>query len=362
MQTVTDVFAATVTGPHQMVVEVDVLLDRVVIEEGLAVVGGSVDVDRTAQALSRCSVTFAEPLLIPSATGGLLTPYGYELLIKRGIPGELVAVGVFPIQSSRLDGVSLITDVSAIDRTQLVRDARFEDDYTVAAGTNYATAIEDLIADGVTGLEYLFASTTHTTPLLVFEAQSDRWDAAQKMAGSIGCELFFDGLGRLVLRSEPDLSTATPALTIAEGDGGVLVSAAIELDRAPAYNKWIHSSGNAANTDTFTGSAVDDDPASPTYYFGPFGKKPKFFTSEFYASDAQCAAGAQADKARSVGVARGLQFAMVPNPAVTAGEVVLVRRVALGVDEVHVVDSFTVPLGADGAMGCRSRARQDLAA
>lgn len=360
MQTVTDVFQATVAASHQVAVEVDVLFNRAVIEEGLAVVDGSVDVDRTAQALSRCSVTFAEPLLIPTVTGGLLSPYGYELLIKRGIPGELIPLGVFPIQKATVDGVSLITDVTAIDRSQLVRDARFEDDYTVASGTNYATAIAALVAAGVTGLEYLFASTTHTTPQLVFEAQSDRWDAAQKMAGSIGCELFFDGLGRLVLRAEPDLSTATPTLTVAEGDGGVLVAASVELDRAPAYNKWIHSSTNAANVDTYTGSAVDDDPASPTYYFGPFGKKPKFFTSEFYASDAQCAAGAQADKARSVGVARGLQFEMVPNPAVTAGEVVLVQRAALGVDEVHVIDSFTVPLGPEGAMSCKSRARQDL--
>lgn len=361
MQTTTAVFQATVATSHQLSVQVDVLFNRAVFRQGLAVVDGEVSVDRTAQALSRCTVTFAEPLLIPTVNGGLLTPYGFELLVKRGILGELVPLGVFPIQSSRVDGVSLITDVSAIDRTQLVRDARFEDDYTVAAGTNYATAISALVAAGVSGLEYLFASTTHTTPLLVFEAQSDRWDAAQKMAGSIGCELFFDGLGRLVLRTEPDLSTATPTLTVREGDGGVLLAASIELDRAPAYNKWIHSSTNAANTDTYTGSAVDDDPASPTYYYGPFGRKPKFFTSEFYASDAQCAAGAVADKARSVGVARGLQFAMVPNPAVTAGEVVLVQRAALGINEVHVIDSFTVPLGPEGVMGCRSRARQDLA-
>jgi hypothetical protein len=362
VQSVSDAFLATVAGSHQVSVEVDVLFNRAVVAEGLAVIDGSVTLDRAAQSLAQCEVTFAEPLLIPTATGGLLTPYGYELLIKRGVPGELVPLGVFPIQSSRLDGVSLLTEVSAIDRTQLVRDARFEDDYTVAAATNYATAIQALVAAGVADLEYLFSSTTHTTPQLVFEAQSDRWDAAQKMAASIGCELFFDGLGRLVLQVEPDLSTATPTLTVAEGDGGVLVAASIELDRAPAYNKWIHSSTNAANGDTFTGSAVDDDPGSPTYYSGPFGKKPKFFSSEFYASDAQCAAGAAADRARSVGVARGLEFAMVPNPAVTAGEVAVVQRAALGIDEVHVIDSLTIPLSPEGSMSCRSRARQDLAA
>jgi hypothetical protein len=360
MRTVTNVLTATVAASHQIAVEVDVMFDRAVIAEGLAVVGGEVTFDRGAQSLARCSVTFAEPTRIPTQAGDLLTPFGYELFIKRGIPGELVALGVFPIQRSHVDGVSLVSSVSGMDRSQLVRDARFEDDYEVASGTNYATAIEALIDDGVTGLEYLFASTTHTTPLLVFEAQSDRWDAAQKMAGSIGCELFFDGLGRCVLRPEPDLSTTTPVLTIAEGAGGVLVAAEIELDRTTAYNKWIHSSINASTGDVFTGSAVDDDPASPTYYDGPFRKKPKFFASEFYASDAQCSAGAAADKARSIGVARSLGFAMVPHPGLEAGDVVLVQRAALELDEVHVIEELTLPLSPDGAASGRSRARQDV--
>lgn len=355
--------ASTVAGSHQSVTTVDVMFNRATILEGLDVVAGSVMFDRNAESLARLSVTIAEPTRVPVGFDDVLSPYGYELAVKRGVryrddSTELVALGVFPIQRSSVDGVSLLTSITAEDRSRLVRDARFEDDYSIAAGTNYATAIAALVAAGVASLEYLFVTTTHTTPLLTFAAQDDRWAAARQMAGSIGCELFFDGLGRLVLRAEPNLSTATPTLTIAEGADGTLVQIAVDLDRSEAYNRWIHSSSNASLGAQYRGVATDDDPASPTYYLGPFGRKPKFYASEFLASDAQCVASATADKARSIGVARGLAFGFITNPAVQAGDVVIVRRAALDLDDVFVIDTLTIPLGPEGYATATGRARQ----
>jgi hypothetical protein len=362
MHAVSDVFLATVAGPHELAVEVDVLFDRAVVVEGLAVAAGFVTSDKGAGCRGSCNLTLAEPTQILTGAGDRLSPFGAELLIKRGIPGELVPLGVFRIEESEVDGVALTTSIWGIDRSIAIRDARFEDDYIVAAGTNYATAIQDLIDDGVPNLEYLFASTTHTTPALVFGAQSDRLSAALEMAASIGWELYMDGLGRCVGQPEPDLSAIDPVLTVAEGSGGVLVGVNLDLRRDKTYSRWIHSSVNAANGATYRGVATDDDPASPTYYDGPFGHVPKFFASEFYASDAQCAAGAAADRARSTGISRGVNFEMVPNPALQVGDAVVLQRAALDLDEIHLIDRLIMPLGSSGVMKCTSRARQDLAA
>jgi hypothetical protein len=182
------------------------------------------------------------------------------------------------------------------------------------------------------------------------------------MARSIGMELYFDGLGRPVLRPEPDLSTTNPVLTIAEGPGGVLTEIGLHLDRAPAYNRVIAFSENASTGEVFRGVWTDDDPASPTYYFGPFGRKPRFYASSFLNSDAQCESAARAVGLANIGVARSIDFALAPNPVVECGDVVIVRRVALGVDEVQIVDSYTYGLGALGTMNCQSRARQVVAA
>src|SRR5262249_20261880 len=78
-------FDAAVSRAHQTAATVDVLYNRVPVATGLRVTAGSVTLDRTAAQMGRCSVTLAEPLQIPTPTGGILTPYGYELAISRGV-------------------------------------------------------------------------------------------------------------------------------------------------------------------------------------------------------------------------------------------------------------------------------------
>lgn len=354
-------FARAVAASHQMISRVDVLFDRAVIAEGLNVTDGSVTFDRRASRRSRCQVQIADPARVPVAADDILTPFGYEMLIWRGVvldgTPELVPLGVFPIQQSFVDGVSLLSDITALDRSQLVSDARFEDVYQISAGTNYATAIEALVADGVSGLEYLFPSTTFTTPLLTFAAQDDRWDAAVKMASAIGMELFFDGLGRLTMQPEPTF-TATQVARIAETEN--MVSAAVKLDRTPAYNKVIATSNNASTGDQYRGEAADMDPNSPTFYDGPFGRKPRFYASEFIASDAQAASAAAAILAGNLGVARSIDFSAVPDPRLEVSDVVHIFRSRLEIDELHIIDELTIGLGPGDPMLGRSRTNQSL--
>lgn len=355
MRAASDVFARTIAGPHTISVRADVLFDREVVYEGLAVVDGSIQFDRTAARLASLDCVIADPLRIPTGSTDILTPYGYELRVWRGIPGELLALATCPIQQSKVDAVTMNTSISALDRSQLVSDARFEDDYQIAAGTNYATAIEDLIDDGVSDLTYLFPSTTYTTPLLTFSAQEDRWDAAQRMARSIGMEIVFDGLGRCVMRAEPTFGTAAD-LTIA--DGSNLIDAQVALDRAPAYNRVIAFSTNASTGDQYRGVATDDDPQSPTYYNGPFGKKPRFYYSEFLASDTQATDAAESVLASELGVAKSVDFSALPDPRLECSDVIRITNARLDVDALHIVDQLSIGLGPEAAMTGASRAQE----
>jgi hypothetical protein len=116
---------------------------------------------------------------------------------------------------------------------------------------------------------------------------------------------------------------------------------------------------NADNDTEFTGTATDDDPASPTQYDGPFGKKPRFHFSEFYASTAQATAGAEAILAAQLGVARSLSFAVLPDPRLEVGDVVEIRNTALEVDELHIIDTLTIGLGAGDPVTGTTRTRQE---
>ena len=352
-------FDAAVRRSHEIAVRVDVLYNRSPVATDLRVVGGTVTLDRTAAQRGRCSITLAEPLEIPTPTGGMLTPYGYELAISRGVryPSgavELMPLGVFAIQTSALDGITRLTAIDAIDRSQMVVDARLEDAVAIPAGTNYATAIQTIISNAVSGLVFNFVATSYGTPLLPFEAQADRWQTVLNMATSIGCELYFDGTGVCVLRNEPTFS-AVPAWQLAEGEGGLLTGAALTMDRAPAYNRVVATGENTSLATIPRGVWTDDDPSSPTYYSGGFGHKPRFFASSFISTDAQAVSAAASIGTAQKGVARSLTLAAVPNPALEPGDLVLVQRQAIGVNEVHILDSITYGLTADAPMAAASR-------
>jgi hypothetical protein len=349
-----------IAAPHRVRVSVAALLagEPVPSASDLRVTAGKVTLDRRAAVRGRLQIDLAEPLLIPNGPGDPLSPFGFELAVSRGIvypdgAEELKPLGVFPIQSSLADDVA-VTKIDALDRAQLVRDARLEDDYPIAAGTNYATAIEALLAAGVPQLTFSFVSTAFTTPALVVAAQADRWDQAVAMARSIGCQLYFDGEGVCVLAPEVSI-TAQPVLSVAEGPGGVLLDTRIKLDRATSFNRVIATSVATSSTAAFRGVATDTDAASPTQYGGPFGRKPRFFSSPLLTSSAQCQAAAEGILASDRGVGKSITFDVVPNPALEPGDVVQIRRAALGLDEAHILDRLDVPLNVAGVMTAETR-------
>lgn len=368
MHAVSSRYLAALRRPHTLAVRVDLMFAGEVTDAALYVDDGSVTLDRGAAQLGRLDLTLAEPTRLPLGPSSLLTPYGYELAVHRGIDfrdgsaPELHPLGVFPIQVSDVDGVTLSTTITASDRSQRVTDAGFEDDEQIPPGFNYADGIQALIANAVPGLVFLFASTPYVTPLLTFTPGMDRWVEAQKMARHIGMELYFDGLGRCVLRPEPDVRTAVPVWEVDDGADGVLVSARVRLDRGPAFNRAIVFGTNASIDIVPRGVATDDDPSSPTYYYGPFGRKPRRFGSPFTVTNDQANTAAGAILASNLGIAKSVDLSAIPNAALEAGDPIRVIRPALELNEVHLADVLTIGLGPESVMPIASRARQEAAA
>lgn len=365
MRPVTARFLDAVRYPHTFVTRVDVLRARIPINEGVPTVGGTVDLDRTAEIRGRCQLTLGgEAGRIPTGAFDALTPFGNEVQIYRGVlfpdGPELVSLGIFGIGSIKVDDLAGTVEVGGFDRAQLVKDADFESTYTVAAGTNYGSAIQSLVDAGVPGLTYRFAPVDAVTPLLVFDADTDggRWAAAQQMAASCGCDLYFDGDGALVLAPVPDV-LGSPAIELHDGPGGVVVSASKVWDRAPGYNAVIAYSSNPTPGVTPPRAVARDlDPASPTYYYGDFGRKPRRYSSTFITTQAQAQTAADAILRQTLGVAQTIELSISTNPALEPGDIASVRRTTLGLDEADVIDSEKINLDAAGVMTLGVRARQ----
>jgi hypothetical protein len=351
-----DRFDRMMRRSHTLATSVDVLFNRVPVVRDLRVISGSVTFDRTAAIMGSCSVTFAEPTRLPTGPTSPLTPYGYELAIRRGVryadgTVELLALGIFPVQTSGVAG-ALVASLRGEDRARLVSDALLEDDYAIAAGTNYVTAIVALIDHAVPGLVGVTTPTTFTTPALVFEAGADPWAKAVDMARSIGMWLYFDGDGRYVLRPEPSLTGAQPVWTFDDGASGVLLDAAVDLDRGPAFNRVIVS---GENTTTGLVRGVATDTTSAIAYTSGFGRKPRFIKSELVTTTAQADAMAAAEIAGTRGISRSVKIDAVPHPGIEPGDVVRIRETELGFDAVHLIDKLTIGLGPADKLSVQMR-------
>jgi len=354
--------AAATANSHRIAARADVYRDGALIEGDLPVTAGNVAVDAAAAIRRRCTLTLADPsgTLTPHTPADPLAPYGNEVHLYRGVAGDEAPLGVFRIeQASSSDAGSVTVQIAGYDRAGIVQEARFETPYVINSGQNYATEIQALILNRYPSATFSFASTSRTTPLLVFEEGADPWEQAQKMAANIGMELFFDPTGTCVLRPEPDPNDPAAAITTySEGSNAVITSVTNNLSAKPAYNKFIVTGEPINGSAPVRAEAFDNNPASPTYYYGTFGKRPRFYRSQFITTTAQAQETADAFLLRELGGSEQLTFAAVPNPAHDVGDIVRVVRARLGVDVLAVIESLSMPLTPDAAMTVSTRRRR----
>lgn len=358
-------FAEAIRRSHRIATEVEVLTEGEVRKTITTAVGGSVTLDAKAQTRGRLDLQLTEDVadsLIPTRATDLLAPYGNELRVSRGIQfpdgtRELIRLGVYRIESPRprSSAQGLELHVAGYDRSKRISDARFEAPFQIEQGENYADAILRVLQDAWPEMPYSFASTTLTTPQLFAEEQGDRWAFAQEMATSIGMSLYFDGDGVCQLRPAGS-SSSSPVVRLTEGEGGVLLEAERDWTREGTYNRVIATGENTGEDAPARGVATDDNPLSPTYYYGPFGKVPRFYVSQFITTDAQALDAAHAILNSELGTTQQVSFGALVDPRLEPDDVVQITRDALELDEIHVIDSLTIPLDVAGAMTGRTRA------
>jgi hypothetical protein len=151
---------------------------------------------------------------------------------------------------------------------------------------------------------------------------------------------------RGIFKVEPPPDPADIVTTLKTGAGGVLSTLSRTLSRDGIYNGVIASGEQLDDTiPPVSAMVVDSDPASPTYWFGQFGHVPRFFSSSFLTTGAQCQSAALSILQQSTGLPYGLDFGLVPNPALEPLDPVGMRYP--GRRERHVISQLVVPLDAE---------------
>jgi hypothetical protein len=339
-------------------------------EAGVAVPieGGQVQLDRSAQLRRQATVDVPwAPGLPPELSGVAIDlrnlPFGSYIDLRRGImypdgTSELVQLGFLRIESVTWATAQARATLTCSERMAQVRDELLMTPY--APNGLLPSAAARALVEGVFAATIAYDVTAGATETAMTDVtfDRDRAEAIASLATGAGCEAYFDAAGNFVYRPLP--TGATPDWTVDAGPGGVLVDAGEALDRTATYNGVFVRGQAAANEPPLTALVVDDDPASPTLWGGPFGKVVRIEESTAVQTVAQAQAAAAALLESGLGLSRALNLTAVPNPALEPGDRVQVVFPD-GRSELHVLDALRISLDPIGAVEAAAHARYETA-
>lgn len=367
MPSLSDLVSALTNG-HVAVSKADLYYGGSLIQRHLPISAGSVSVDSTRATKRTFSATVVDDTgsLIPKSSGDPLAPYGAELHVFRGALLDWSPY-YWPVGFFRLATVDVVDDgsgptiqVTGYDRSRAISLSRFTVAYTIAAGTDVLSAIADILSLSSVGMSVWMDVQTRTTGTVgavrVIDAESDPWATIQSLATDIGCEAYFDTVGNCVVRDQPNPGSGSVVDTYEYGELSKFTKLTNSLTDDPGYNGVVVS-GEAAGLPVYTSEMFDSDPSSPTYYLGPYGKRPYFYRSQYIYTQAQADSAAQGLYLSNTGITEQAKFEAIPNPTLDGGDIVEVTYDDLGVNDRFVIESLEMPLGPEDAMSvvCRKR-------
>jgi hypothetical protein len=347
---VSDRFLARLAESHSPLTRVQLFLTTGQVID-LPHTGGSVTVDRSQAIRRTCTVTCPDPSLIPRTPSDQLATYGAQLRITRGVDygddtSELVPLGVF-----RLDSVDGDVNVGPVtlqgkDLAAVIADDKFTTPYR-ATGT-VISAVTALIQRSIPSATVISQITDAPIGSRAFDVEADPWVGVQEIAAAAGAECYPNADGMFVLTTLPDLATTPPVWSVEATEGGVYISASRGMTSDRVYNGVLARGENTSdNVPPVQYLATDNDTGSPTYWGGPFGRRPKFYSSSTLTTVSACQQAATLLLAQAKAPNASGDFSSLPNPALEPDDVLRVVHPD-GTKELHQVASFSVPLDLGG--------------
>jgi len=357
---VSEEFLAAVRGSGKRVVIADLYYTNGLVQRNIPVYQGNIDADSNADIRRHGQISMVNPSVVgPTAsTSGRVTVlsspatiYGTEVVVKAGVEyssgnQETVPLGRFVIWTSDIsyeDGD--VIDLELYDRSKYLASSGIVKFYD-ASGQSATTAIQNLCNLGLPALQTVQFDDALTDIVMPAGTTYDSTylDAILDLSEAIGAEFYFDLLGNAICAPKPFIDQNTSILdavyTTDCGEEGVITALGKTTTRDSVFNGigvyGVTPNGSAAQP---FAEVYDLDPASPTYYNGPFGKAFKRIDRPELTNSDQCLAVAKAELAASTGVAKGISLQTLPIPILEPGDVIKVVYPD-DTEELHQIDTI----------------------
>jgi len=313
----------------------------------IPVLGGDVQMDGTAKVRSTLQLITDGKGMWPRAKNTLLAPYGNEVFVRYGIDlGSHVKwwpLGYFRIQSPEQDQApDGPIRLSGQDRMAGIIRGRFLVPRQYQATDTYGDVVSDLVGDIYPNAVIAWDDNTYLNMLgrsVVFE--EDRYGALRDLVDSLGKIAWWDEWGILRIATAPDPDEIL--WEVEAGKNGVLLESGRRLSDEAVRNAWVYIGEGTDNLSPARGVAVDDNPRSPTWFYGDFGQVPGFHASPLLLTPAQARNAALARLRRTTGLISSVDFGVVTNPILRPYDPIRIRQKDRN-RERHVVERVVIPL------------------
>jgi hypothetical protein len=359
-------FKSAIATDHVVVSKAEVWAGDQKLQE-INVKSGTVTISSSAAVRRTCNLELVtnrtSTNLVPDNDFDLLTPFGNELRLYRGVEypsgtREYVPLGVFVITSVEIkdtnDGVSI--SMEGIDRSIRISRNKWTEAYQMVTGTLEAS-LADLLENRYDDVSYVFPVTNVTVNqvILGLENDNDPWRDAVEIAELVGYDLYFDANGVIQLTSFPSLDGSVVVASFQEGAGTKVTSLDRTINTQDSYNGVIYT---IEGTDVPTPIRVevwDEDTTSPTYRFGVFGEVPIFVTTAVIATETEAIKAATSLLNTYIGAQESISWQGIVDPSLDVNDVVYVKSNGAKVDRLVILDTLDIPLEPEATMTAKAR-------
>lgn len=359
-------FKQAVRNDHIVIAKAEVWASDQKLQE-INISSGSVSVNSSSAVRRTCEVTLVTGRettnLVPDNDFDLLTPFGNELRLYRGVQyedgiEEYVPLGVFVITQVGIqdtnEGVTI--KLSGEDRSIRISRAKWTQPYQLPDGS-LENALTDLLKDRYPDAELVFPVTNVSVNKVILgsENSNDPWKDAVEIAELVGYDLFFDQNGVVQMQQFPTLDGSVVVALFVEGNGTTITSLDRTISTKETFNGVIYTIEGSEVATPIRVEAWDEDTSSPTYRFGVFGEVPTFIETNLLATEAEAIRAAYGLLNTYIGKQEQITFNSLVDPSLDVQDVIYVKSNGAKIDRLVIIDSLDIPLNPEGEMSANAR-------
>lgn len=322
---------------HRVYTSVTSWYDGEQISDGIPFDSGDIE---ATQGLSRLGLSVPSQYA-PKSWKDPLGTFGQRLNVTQTIvasSGEhTVNLGWFLVQA--WDHVFPNVEVEGLSLEQLLEDYRLDQAYQAPAGSTFKSSLRALTA----GLLPLDTSAMTDRTLPTFDVvEEDRVQAITKLRTEWPADIRVDNDGVLV--ATPERTVGAPVRSFRHGEHDAYVDLGSRSLRDEVYNSVV-ARGTKDDGTPVQAIAVDKNPASPTYFYGPYGRRNRFYESEYIKTVAQAKSTAEKKLKEELRRSALVVVTAPPDPRLEIGDTIEVVGPA-GEPVVGLLLTLSLPLTA----------------